>query len=201
MITVCKSVKRFLKKVIMSELNVTFDPNFISSPEKYFNLLEKEIVYLKNVKLYGRHSVPRLMAAYGDSLAYTYSFSGIKTYPRPWTSTLHTIKRMVEAQTSCKYNFCLVNKYRNGYDSIGKHKDDEEDLELDYPIACVSFGQQRTLKFSKPGCKFVKYDMTDGSLLVMHPPTNRYWFHEIPKEPLKKDIRISLTFRKIKMLK
>ena len=183
----------------MVELNVTFDPNFILIPEKYFDLLEKEIVYLKNIKLYGRHSVPRLMAAYGDSVAYAYSFSGIKIYARPWTPTLRIIKQMVETQTSFKYNFCLVNKYRDGHDSIGKHKDDEEGLVLDYPIACVSFGQPRTLKFSKPGCKFVKYNMTSGSLLVMHSPTNRYWFHEIPKEPLKRGVRISLTFRKIKM--
>ena len=182
---------------MMDKLNVTFDPNFVSTPEKYFDLLEKEIVYMKKAEIHGRYSIPRQMAAYGDSLAITYSFSGIKTHARPWTPTLYAIKRMVETETNCKYNFCLVNRYRDGYDSIAKHKDDEKDLEMDYPIACVSLGQSRTLKFSKPGCKSVKFSTNSGSLLVMRSPTNKYWNHEIPKEPMKIGVRISLTFRKI----
>ena len=182
----------------MDTLNVSFNPEFLSNAQVCFDLLEKEIVYLKNVNI-NEHFIPRQMAAYGDSLAITYSFSGIKTHARSWTPTLYEIKRMVEAKTSYKYNFCLINKYRNGRDSIGKHKDDEIDIIADSPIACVSLGQTRTLKFSKPGCKPVKFNTESGSLLVMYPPTNKYWFHEIPKEPKKNGIRISLTFRKIRI--
>jgi alkylated DNA repair dioxygenase AlkB len=38
--------------------------------------------------------------------------------------------------------------------------------------------------------------LSHGSLLIMSGTTQRYWKHEIPKEPNIKEGRINLTFRK-----
>lgn len=177
--------------------NVSFEKFFISTPNYYQDLLELELKYPRETKLYNRYRFPRQVTAYGDSCQITYSYSGIKSRAFLWTPTLRRIKELVELKTGYKYNFCLVNKYRHGFDSIGKHKDDERDLAVNHPIACVSFGETRTIVFSRNGCKKIKFNLNSGSLLIMYSPTNENWYHEIPKESQKVGVRISLTFRMI----
>ncbi|KAF8955699.1 hypothetical protein BDZ97DRAFT_1856324 [Flammula alnicola] len=41
------------------------------------------------------------------------------------------------------------------------------------------------------------WTLDSGSLVVMQGETQRYWKHEIPKEPRVKEGRISLTFRQL----
>lgn len=178
-------------------LNVIYHSHFIATPGTFLDLLEKELVHLKQQKIYNKYLVPRKVAAYADDTHITYTYSGVKVTPYPWTPTLSRIKELVEKETGFHYNYCLVNLYRNGNDSIGKHQDNERSLEPNHPIACVSFGETRTFIFSRPGCQRIKYHLNSGSLLIMNPPTNQYWFHEIPKEPLKTGKRLSLTFRRI----
>lgn len=181
-----------------SDFHVSFDKHFISTPNIFYNSLEKELRYpSKKLNFFKHYSIPRKVTAYGDSCEITYSYSGTRTRAFIWTPTLLHIKDLVEEKTGYKYNFCLVNKYRNGFDSIGRHRDDEMDLVEDHPIVCVSFGETRTLVFSKNGCRRIKFNLNSGSLLIMYPPTNENWYHEIPKEAEKKGIRISLTFRMI----
>ena len=43
----------------------------------------------------------------------------------------------------------------------------------------------------------LKWDLANGSLLVMQGHTQHYWKHEIPKQPAIKHGRISLTFRQL----
>lgn len=111
---------------------------------------------------------------------------------------LQAIKRKVEALSKDVYNFVLVNRYRNGYDSIGSHRDDEVDLDEACSIASVSLGETRTMIFERAGAKRHAIDLIDGSVLVMRPPTNRHWSHRIPKESHRPGVRINLTFRRIK---
>lgn len=179
-------------------LNVDLYENVILP--HFFSDLENEIEYLKGIK-YRSHPVPRQMVAYGDSPLISYSFSGLKIKCKPWTPTLFKMKQIVENKISVKgYNYVLINKYRGGYDYISRHKDDETDLDPHYPIAAVSLGETRTIVFtsSTGGEKrTVQIPLPSGSLLVMKPPTNDCWFHEIPREPDRRGVRISLTFRKM----
>ncbi len=45
----------------------------------------------------------------------------------------------------------------------------------------------------------VKITVKSGSLLVMKYPTNIFWYHSLPKRAKIKDVRISLTFRGMKV--
>lgn len=189
---------KFNTSNMSNDFNVSLEKHFISTPTHFFNLLENELKYpSKKISCFKIYNVPRLVTAYGDSCEITYSYSGTKKKASLWTPTLFHVKDLVEKKTGFKYNFCLVNKYRNGYDSIGKHRDDEMNLVETHPIACVSLGETRTIIFSKSGCKNIKFNLNSGSLLVMYSPTNQNWYHEIQKEPQKNGIRISLTFRLI----
>ena len=118
------------------------------------------------------------------------------------------IRDIVSEIVGCKFNFVLVNFYCNGYDKIGRHRDDEEGLDLSKPIASVSLGETRTMvmqhasvvqnhPFSRIETKY-NIVLEHGSLLVMRYPTNVHWYHEIPIEKSRKLPRLNLTFRVLK---
>ncbi|KAG4294733.1 hypothetical protein FPRO06_01318 [Fusarium proliferatum] len=48
--------------------------------------------------------------------------------PRPIPKCLDELRLRTELATGCKYNFCLVNYYASGTDSISFHSDDEQFL-------------------------------------------------------------------------
>merc|ERR1712141_194485 len=186
-----------------------------------FNELEKQVNYLTEptltkIKINGKlHSIPRKQAAYGDSYcngrAITYTYSGIKLTPRPWTDApiLHQILLCLNKITGYVYNFVLVNRYKDGNDKMGYHKDDEKEIDENIPIASLSFGQERVFSLKHQKTAFSKsytredlhYNMIlkDGMLLLMNPPTNQFWYHGIMRQSLKSspNPRINLTFRKI----
>lgn len=180
--------------VIFHQKDVRFD---------YFKLLEEEVEYfsgeLSTVKLHGKsHNVPRKQSAYGD-YGLVYKYSGV-TYPaKPWTKTLSYLRKLVEDKSGYSFNFVLVNRYKDGDDRMGFHKDDEKDLIKEYPIASLSFGAERDFIFKHKDSDVdnVKLVLTDGMLLLMKHPTNSIWLHGLPKR--KKCIfpRINLTFRRI----
>ncbi|KAJ5163873.1 uncharacterized protein N7500_005703 [Penicillium coprophilum] len=73
--------------------------------------------------------------------------------PRPIPACLDLLRRQVEAANAAtaaaagtenpSYNFCLVNYYASGDDSIAFHSDDERFLGPDPNIASISLGGQR----------------------------------------------------------
>ncbi|KAJ5667742.1 uncharacterized protein N7477_006312 [Penicillium maclennaniae] len=66
------------------------------------------------------------------------SLSKYEYTPRPMPTCLDTLRRHVESVTSAKYNFCLVNYYASGNDSISFHSDDERFLGSSPCIASLS---------------------------------------------------------------
>ncbi|KAJ5999507.1 hypothetical protein N7451_007317 [Penicillium sp. IBT 35674x] len=63
--------------------------------------------------------------------------------PRPIPPCLDILRQQVEAATSATYNFCLVNYYGSGEDSISFHSDDERFLGDQPNIASLSLGGER----------------------------------------------------------
>ncbi len=147
-------------------------------------------------KLYAQ---PRLTAWYGDSDT-TYTYSGIRLVPLPWTESLLEIRKRVEIVTLASFNSVLLNYYRDNRDSMGFHSDDEPELGARPVIASVSLGEERTLvlkhqlnKLAKP----VRLRLASGSVLLMKGETQRYWKHGVAKKTRACGPRINLTFRRI----
>ncbi|KAJ6115390.1 hypothetical protein N7486_001168 [Penicillium sp. IBT 16267x] len=63
--------------------------------------------------------------------------------PRPIPPCLDVLRQQVEAATGARYNFCLVNYYASGEDSISFHSDDERFLGEQPNIASLSLGGER----------------------------------------------------------
>ncbi|XP_053325080.1 DNA oxidative demethylase ALKBH2 [Spea bombifrons] len=199
------------KKIRAESLNCDYTLLFRKvEADGLFQQLEKEIVYfsgdLSRVQVYGKwHSVPRKQVTYGDD-GLTYTFSGLSLSPKPWIPVLNCIRDRVKLATGHTFNFVLINRYKDGSDHIGEHRDDEKELVPQSPIASVSFGACRDFLFRHRDarCKNavrqiepVKVELSHGSLLMMNFPTNVYWYHSLPVRKKVLAPRINLTFRNI----
>jgi alkylated DNA repair dioxygenase AlkB len=159
------------------------------------------------VTVYGRrHPVPRLTCWLGDA-GCAYRYSGLLEQPHPWTPPLEALREALERRVGVRFNSLLLNRYRDGRDRMGWHADDEPELDADAPIASLSLGASRTLRFRpRPGRRpeagdggsAFPVELADGDLLVMWPPTQRWWHHALPARLGVKGERLNLTFRLIR---
>ncbi|KAL1490971.1 hypothetical protein ABEB36_011638 [Hypothenemus hampei] len=200
------------KKIQQENLSLDYVILFSSSLGKIlFDELERLVEYysgeLTKVKIFGKyHQIPREQVAYGDT-GVKYTFSNVTVPARPWFPLLEAVRNLIESLTSFKYNFVLINRYRNGNDHIGEHRDDEKELDKHTPITSLSFGQQRTFVLKHRDARLkgklkrniapVKMELEHGSVLLMNWPTNEYWYHSVPQRKKCNGVRINLTFRKI----
>jgi alkylated DNA repair dioxygenase AlkB len=105
-------------------------------------------------------------------------------------------------------NSCLVNKYRDGDDSIRAHRDTYLSFGTHPIIIGISLGDSRilrvrrlhhpemfkSLKVQKASDENIDFLMEDNSLFIMAGHSQIYFSHEVPKME-GKDVRYSLTFR------
>ena len=168
--------------------------------DKYLKRLIADIKWKQeSMKMYGKEiPFPRLTAWYGDNDK-PYSFSGITLKPNPWSPGLSKIKTDIEHIAGVRFNSVLLNRYRNGNDSISWHTDAEKELGKNPVIASVNFGAERKfqLKHRETNEK-IEILLQHGSLLVMQGELQHFWKHQIPKSKKVKEERINLTFRVIK---
>ena len=155
------------------------------------------------VRVYGRsHPVPRLTCWIGDPGCH-YRYSGLLEPPLPWSEPLLNLRRQVEAHLGVAFNSLLLNRYRHGQDCMGWHADDEPELAPNHPIASLSLGATRTLRFRpRPGGtggETFGMELHHGDLLVMHPPTQSHWHHALPPRQRVREERLNLTFRLISL--
>lgn len=151
----------------------------------------------ESITLWGkRMAQPRLTAWYGEA---SYTYSGLRLDPLPFTPLQLMIKDAVEAASGHAFNSVLLNYYRDGRDSMGMHSDDEPELGPEPVIASVSFGATRPFILRhKRSRQTVKLDLPPGSLLLMAGPTQANWQHGINKTARPIGPRVNLTFRHIR---
>lgn len=150
------------------------------------------------VKLYGKTIITRRKTAwYGDDTA-SYTYSGIKRTPLPWTKELQELRALAEQACSSEFNACLLNFYHDGADGMSWHSDDEKELGKQPVIASLSLGAERRFLF-RHKLSGIKTELLlgNGSLLLMKGECQQYWKHSLPKSVRIHQGRINLTFRKI----
>lgn len=191
------------KTILSVDSEVIFYENFFSTDESdhLFNDLYSGIEWQHEaIQIFGKHTpLPRLTAWYGDE-GKSYTYSGIKQHPIPWTPTLSLIKSRIEQIAEVNFNSVLLNLYRNGRDSVAWHSDDEQELGQNPIIGSVSFGATRRFSFKHKQIKERKIDidLPHGSFLLMRGETQHHWQHQISKTTKDVSPRINLTFRIIR---
>lgn len=129
-----------------------------------------------------------------------------KCKPRPIPQCLDELRKLTEGSTGETFNFCLVNYYADGKDSISYHSDDERFLGPNPAIASFSLGAKRDFLLKhKPIApqagavveepKGIKLTLRSGDMVLMRGRTQSNWLHSIPKRADAKG-RINITFRK-----
>lgn len=201
---------------LIDNINIHYYGDFFDQhkADKYYNILEHNLVYNSaedsKVKIFGKeYEISRKQVAYGDTGVH-YEFAGTTVEAKSWNDqtdivcrVIKNIKKHVEMITMKKFNFCLINRYKDGDDKIGFHSDDETHLGNDVNIAGVSFGACRDVSFIPTNFlpqkmpKNITFQLDHGSLFVIRQPTNTFWKHSIPKRTNITTPRISLTFRYI----
>lgn len=156
------------------------------------------------LRLHGReHPTPRLCCWLADA-GCSYRYSGQQHQPLPWTPPLQRLRTHLETQLGCRFNSVLANRYRDGDDAMGWHADDEPELVAEAPIASLSLGASRSLRFrprphgAAAGAPPLTLELADGDLLVMDPPTQRHWQHSLPRRRRVRCERLNLTFRLVR---
>ncbi|KAK4180377.1 putative alpha-ketoglutarate-dependent dioxygenase [Triangularia setosa] len=132
--------------------------------------------------------------------------------PRLIPQCLDALRKSTEAATNCKFNFCLVNYYASGSDSISFHSDDEQFLGPEPAIASFSLGAMRDFLMkhkpvwpppdgqTAPVFKQIKLPLASGDMILMKGKTQANCLHSIPKRIGKSNQcnggRINITFRR-----
>src|SRR5262249_20233954 len=95
-----------------------------------------------------------------------------------------------------RYNYCLLNRYRSGADSVGLHADDEPGMRN--VIGSLSLGATRTFRIRHNRTKGTRtFPVSNGTLIIMAGTMQQFWKHEVPKTTENVGERINLTFRMI----
>lgn len=177
-------------------------PNYFNKFEADFFLNDfiNNIVWeQQSMNMYGKIvPFPRLTTWYGDNDK-PYTFSGITLHPHPWNESLLKIKNKIEPLSGVNFNSVLLNRYRDGNDSISWHTDAERELGINPVIASVNFGEERVfqLKHIETGQR-IDIPLKHGSLLIMMGELQHFWKHQVPKSKKPMKERVNLTFRVIK---
>ncbi|KAL9129768.1 MAG: hypothetical protein Q9217_001880 [Psora testacea] len=199
----------------------------------FFEFLRRELFFYRvqyKIKRYGSETqinTPRYTTVFGVDTSATFTPSGdlvdsetaksvsshrYKLMPRPIPQCLNYLRQLTEVFTGATYNFCLVNYYANGADSISYHSDDERFLGPDPSIASFSLGVTRDFcmkhkpippKVGEPPPEQnlkppLKLPLASGDMVLMRGKTQANWLHSIPKRKGKGNEggRINITFRK-----
>jgi alkylated DNA repair dioxygenase AlkB len=161
--------------------------------DRYFVELRDTSAWEQKKATFG-HLQPRLTASYGDK-GVAYFYSGTENKALLWTPTLLEIKQRIEAIRG-RYNYCLLNRYRSGADSVGLHADNEPGM--GNVIGSLSLGATRTFRIRHNRTKETRlFPVGHGTLLIMAGTMQHFWKHEIPKTTQNVGERINLTFRMI----
>jgi alkylated DNA repair dioxygenase AlkB len=153
----------------------------------------------RSVHIFGRWiPQPRLIAWAGDV---PYRYSGLALEPRPICGAVGQLMLEVNELTRTAFNHVLLNRYRDGNDSMGWHADDEAELGREPPIASVSLGAPRDFlvraKANKERSQRRSFTLGSGDVLLMAGATQHRFVHALPKRSASRAERISLTFRRV----
>lgn len=139
---------------------------------------------------------PRLQAWMGNSGTNASLYT--REDPHPWSDEMLILKNKLEEITNFKFDYVLINYYRDGNDYIAYHADREAIGKGKNVICSISLGATRkfVLKHNDKTIAKQEFMLENGSLIIMKGDnTQKFWKHTITKTAKVNLPRINLTFR------
>lgn len=184
------------KPAIITHDQWHYVPDFLpgASADRLLDWLLRTCVWREEaIWMFGRRvTVPRLVSHCGDD-GVDYSYSGVTHSATGWHEELVWLLPRIGAVLGRAPDFLLINRYRNGAEYMGWHRDDEQ--MAGEKVATLSLGSTR--RFLIEGAVDTashRLELEHGSLLVM----DRYSRHCLPKTRRPVGERVSLSFRIIR---
>jgi len=182
-------------------LKLRHQPGWLLDADATLKGLQAEVPWQQDsIQIFGqRRLLPRLTCWMADP-GFAYTYSGEQQIAQPWIPRVLDLRCAANAFAGCAFNSVLINLYRDGDDRMGWHADDEPELDPSAPIASLSLGATRSFRFKPKGrgpdsrerhC----LELGHGDLLLMDPPTQQHWLHELPRRRRVSQPRLNLTFR------
>jgi|LauGreDrversion4_2_1035121.scaffolds.fasta_scaffold358499_1 alkylated DNA repair dioxygenase AlkB len=156
-----------------------------------------DLAYDSDIKVWGKMCKQRRGVGFYSDESVGYNYSNTKTPAMPLKPKSKLLLSNINSKFNGKFNGILVNHYRNGKETIGKHSDDEKGLDENCGVFIISVGTPRKLRFrDKETGKIVLDVMTEpGKIIQMQGDFQKEYTHEIPVESKVEGERYSLTFR------
>jgi|TARA_Y100000991_G_scaffold199227_1_gene170819 alkylated DNA repair dioxygenase AlkB len=183
----------------MRLLSVFYQRDFLPSKDAdhWLNWLQQEnnVAWAReSFSIFGRRvTAPRRLAWFGDA-GLNYRYTGTDHMAEGWPTALSALRDRVQAVAAQEFNFLLLNRYANGQQYMGWHRDDEAGCAGN--IASLSLGAPRRFRYeSEINGKSEQIDLEHGSLLLFDGRRR----HCLAKTVRPVEERINLTFRLLKL--
>ncbi|MDT8409351.1 MAG: alpha-ketoglutarate-dependent dioxygenase AlkB [Wenzhouxiangellaceae bacterium] len=190
-------------KAFAPDGHLRYEPNWLaaSCADGLVAVLETEIEWqARSIEMFGKAILqPRLLCFQGDH-GVRYRYSGATFNADPWHPAVAELCRRLNAQTGQRFNSVLLNRYRDGRDSMGWHADDEPELGRNPTIVSISVGARRRFVLRRRKCPAERFELAPehGSLMIMSGDLQHNWQHQVPKTARPVGERFNLTFRTIR---
>jgi len=130
--------------------------------------------------------VPREQAWYGEG------------FDAPWNPELARVRDAL-AGIAGHFDYVLLNRYRNGRDSVAWHNDRTAPDAPEPIVASLTLGATRSfdVRAKLARASIISVDLDHGDLIVMGAGSQTRFEHRVPKDTRVSGERINLTFRRL----
>ncbi len=166
--------------------------------EECVHTVDTELDHHPEIKVYGKICYQRRSIGFYSDVSSGYNYSSSKTPSKPMHPCLIRLLEYVNNMFGHDFNGILINKYENGEEYIGKHSDDERDLDKRVGVVAISYGAVRKFRIREKSSGKIVSDVPTHPCKIMQMAGDfqSEFTHEIPVEKKVKECRYSLTFRK-----
>lgn len=174
------------------------EPEICNLIQLCIETIDTELDVNPEIVVYGKVCHQRRCVGFYSDTSKGYNYSTTITPSKQMHPCLRDLLLYINEKFDYDYNGILINKYSGGEDYIGKHSDDQRNLDARVGVIAVSYGQVRKFRIrNKLSGKIVVDVPTDPTKIIqMAGNFQKEFTHEIPVEKRAKGVRYSLTFRK-----
>jgi len=177
----------------------TYYPQYVSNADQLYCYCREHLDWQKyTIRMFGAQILQPRLVAYYASIWTNYRYSQTQLIWHGRDDQLYLIADTINTDYNLKLNSVLCNLYRDGQDSMWRHRDNESELWSDPIIASLTLWQARMFKMRNiVSQEVVSLTLDHGSLLLMWSGSQSDREHSLPKTTRTISPRINCTFRTI----
>ena len=165
--------------------------------EKCILEIEDKLIVNPEIIVYGKKCNQHRNVGFFSNTSIGYYYSNKLAKSIKLTENLEILLNNINKKFNSDFNGILINKYKDGCDSIGAHSDDEENLG-NVGVLSISYGSTRNFRIRDKKTRKIIYNLNtnDQEIIIMDGDFQKEFLHEIPAQKKIKESRYSFTFRK-----